>query len=207
MPASGRIRILVAEDHFVTRAGLRAIFGTQPDLEVMAEAETGPETVALARKHRPDVTILDLGLPGMEGTEIIHAILSDDAQARILVLTGSEGNETIYRALHAGARAYLLKDTKGPELLQAVRDVYAGKRVVPSEVAALLAERIPQSDLSAREVEVLRLIVDGRSNKQIAAELALSEGTVRTHVSHILGKLQVDDRTQAATAALKRGIL
>jgi len=202
-----RIRLLIAEDHFVTRMGLKAIFGAEPDIDIVAEAETGPEAVALHQKHQPDVAIVDLRLPGLDGVDVVKAIRKESKDARIVILTASEGSEGVYRALQAGARAYLLKDARGTELVQALRDVADGKRVVPAEVAARLAERVPQSDLSPREMDVLRLLADGKSNKRIADALDLSEGTIRTHVSNILSKLGVDDRTQAATAALRRGIL
>jgi len=202
-----RLRLLIAEDHFVTRMGLKAIFGAEPDIDIVAEAETGEDAVALYKKHRPDVAVVDLKMPGLGGVEVVKGIRAEFENARIVILTGSEGSEGVYRALQAGARAYLLKDAKGTELVRALRDVHAGKRVVPPEVAVRLAERVPQSDLSPREMDVLRLLADGKSNKRIADALGLGEATVRTHVSHILSKLGVDDRTQAATEAIRRGIL
>jgi DNA-binding NarL/FixJ family response regulator len=205
--AKGPIRVVVAEDHFVTRAGLAAIINAQADMRVVAEAETGTEAVEGYGKHRPDVMLVDLRLPEMSGLDVTAAVCREFPDARIIILTGSEGNEMIYRALQSGARAYLLKDIRGPQLLKAIRDVHEGRRVVPPEVAALLAERMPQSDLTPREMDVLKLIVGGKSNKEIATALGLSEGTVRTHVSNILGKMGVSDRTQAATAALQRGIV
>jgi two-component system NarL family response regulator len=209
MPESpaGRLRLLIAEDHFVTRMGLKAIFGAEPDIDIVAEADNGTDAIALYRTHRPDVAIVDLRLPGKDGVEIVKEIRAEFQDARIVILTGSEGSEGVYRALQAGARAYLLKDAKGSELVRALRDVHAGKKVLPPEVALRLAERMPQSDLSPRELEVLRHVANGKSNKRIADALGLSEATVRTHVSNILSKLGVDDRTQAATEALRRGIL
>jgi len=204
---AGRLRLLIAEDHFVTRMGLKAIFGAEPDIDIVAEADNGTDAIALYRTHRPDVAIVDLRLPGKDGVEIVKEIRAEFQDARIVILTGSEGSEGVYRALQAGARAYLLKDAKGSELVRALRDVHAGKKVLPPEVALRLAERMPQSDLSPRELEVLRHVADGKSNKRIADALGLSEATVRTHVSNILSKLGVDDRTQAATEALRRGIL
>ena len=206
-PKPNRLRLLIAEDHFVTRMGLKAIFGAEKDIEIVAEAETGTEAVALFRKHRPDVAMVDLRLPGLGGVEVVKEIRAEFPDARLIILTSSEGSEGVYRALQAGARAYLLKDSKGAELLQALRDVHGGKRVVPPDVALRLAERVPQSDLSPREMDVLRLLADGKSNKRIADALDLSEATVRTHVSNILSKLGVDDRTQPATEAIRRGIL
>ena len=204
---AARLRLLIAEDHFVTRMGLKAIFGAEPDIDIVAEADNGTDAIALYRTHRPDVAIVDLRLPGKDGVEIVKEIRAEFQDARIVILTGSEGSEGVYRALQAGARAYLLKDAKGSELVRALRDVHAGKKVLPPEVALRLAERMPQSDLSPRELEVLRHVADGKSNKRIADALGLSEATVRTHVSNILSKLGVDDRTQAATEALRRGIL
>jgi len=204
---AARLRLLIAEDHFVTRMGLKAIFGAEPDIDIVAEAETGADALALYKKHRPDVAIVDLKMPGLDGVEVVKGIRAEFENARVVILTSSEGSEGVYRALQAGARAYLLKDAKGTELVRALRDVHAGKRVVPPEVAVRLAERVPQSDLSPREMDVLRLLADGKSNKRIADALGLGEATVRTHVSHILSKLGVDDRTQAATEAIRRGIL
>ena len=201
------MRVLLAEDHFVTRMGLKAILSAERDIEIVAESETGPATISLFRTHRPDVAIVDLRLPGLSGVEVIKGIRAEFRDARIVVLTASDGSEDVYRALQAGARAYLLKDATGTALVDALRHVHAGRRVVPDEVAQRLAERMPQSALSAREIDVLRLAAGGKSNKRIADILGLSEATVRTHMSHILAKLGADDRTQAATEAMRRGIL
>jgi DNA-binding NarL/FixJ family response regulator len=201
------MRVLLAEDHFVTRMGLKAILSAERDIEIVAECETGPDTISLFRTHRPDVAIVDLRLPGLSGVEVIKGIRAEFHDARIVVLTASDGSEDVYRALQAGARAYLLKDATGTVLIDALRHVHAGRRVVPDEVAQRLAERMPQSALSAREIDVLRLAASGKSNKRIADILGLSEATVRTHMSHILAKLGADDRTQAATEAMRRGIL
>jgi DNA-binding NarL/FixJ family response regulator len=201
------LRILVAEDHFVTRIGIKAVLTAEPDILLVAEAETGTAAIAAFFTHRPDVTIVDLLLPDLSGVDVIRAVRADLPDARFIVLTGSAGSEGVYRALQAGARAYLLKGSTGTELVRAVRDVHAGRRVIPPDVAEQLAERAPQSDLSPREIEVLRLAAGGHSNKRIAASLGLSEATVRTHVSNILAKLGASDRTQAATEAMRRGIL
>jgi DNA-binding NarL/FixJ family response regulator len=201
------MRLLIAEDHFVTRSGLLAIFGSEPDIEIVAAAATGAAAVALFRSHRPDIAIVDLRLPDMTGVEVIKAIRAEFSDARLIVLTGTDASEGVYRAMQAGARGYLLKDATGKALVQALRDVLAGKRVVAPAAAAQLAERMPQSDLTPREIDVLRLVAAGRSNKRIADELGLSEATVRTHVGNILAKLGADDRTQAATEAMRRGIL
>jgi len=202
-----RMRVLIAEDHFVTRSGLLAIFGSEPDIEVIAAAETGADAIALFRAHRPDLALVDLRLPDMSGVDVIKTIRAEFPGARLIVLTGTDASEGVYRAMQAGARGYLLKDATGTALVQALRDVMVGKRVVAPAAAAQLAERMPQSDLTPREIDVLRLVAAGRSNKRIADELGLSEATVRTHVGNILAKLGADDRTQAATEALRRGIL
>jgi two-component system, NarL family, response regulator len=201
------LRVLIAEDHFVTRIGIKAVLAAEPDIQLVAEAETGTDAIAGFFAHRPDVAIVDLRLPDLSGVEVIKAIRADLPAARFIVLTGSAGSEGVYRALPAGARAYLLKDSTGTELIRAVRDVHAGRRVIPADIAEQLAERAPQSDLSRREIEALRLAAGGHSNKRIAASLGLSEATVRPHVSNILAKLGANDRTQAATEAMRGGIL
>jgi two-component system, NarL family, response regulator len=201
------LRVLIAEDHFVTRIGIKAVLTAEPDILLVAEAETGSDAIAGFFAHRPDVAIVDLRLPDLSGIDVIKAVRADLPDARFIVLTGSPGSEGVYRALQAGARAYLLKDSTGTELIRAVRDVHDGRRVIPPDVAEQLAERAPRSDLSPREIEVLRLAAGGQSNKRIAASLGLSEATVRTHISNILAKLGANDRTQAATEAMRRGIL
>jgi len=201
------IRILIADDHLVVRMGLRSMIDTQPDMNVIAEAANGREAVALFRAHQPDVTLMDLRMPvvgGVEATRVIHEEFPD---ARIIVLTTYDGDENIYRALRGGARAYLLKDIPREEFLDDVRAVYQGQYCIPPAVAARLARRLPGPELSARELEVLKLIVEGMSNKEIAASLAITESTVKNHVNSILSKLNVKDRTQAATTALRRGIV
>lgn len=201
------MRVLIAEDHFVTRSGLKAILGAEPDIEIVAEAERGADAIALFRVHRPDVAVIDLRLPDMSGIDVIRTVHAEFADAHLLVLTATDASEAVYRALQAGAHGYLLKDATASALVHAVRDVAAGRRVMTPAVAAQLAERMPQSQLTPREIDVLRLVAGGRSNKRIADELGLSEATVRTHVSNILSKLGADDRTHAATEALRRGIL
>jgi DNA-binding NarL/FixJ family response regulator len=201
------MRVLIAEDHFVTRSGLVAILASEHDMHVVAAADTGADAVTLFRAHRPDVAIVDLRLPDMGGVDVIKAIRAEFPDARLVVLTSSDASEGVYRAMQAGARGYLLKDATGTALVQALRDVAAGKRVVAPAAAAQLAERIPQSELTAREIDVLRLVAAGRSNKRIADALGISEATVRTHVANILAKLAADDRTHAATEAIRRGIL
>lgn len=201
------IRVLIADDHFVVRMGLAAVIHTQTDMTVVAEAMTGKQAVDLFRQHRPDVTLMDLRMPEMDGIEAITAIRREFPDSRFIVLTTYDGDEDIYRALQAGARAYLLKDMLRDALVEAIRAVHAGQRRLPAEVANRLAERMNRTELTARELEVLRLIVAGKSNKEIAAALFIAEGTVKIHINNILSKLGVSDRTQAATFALQRGIV
>ncbi len=201
------LRILVVEDHHVVRQGLIALLRTVPDMDVVAEAADGNQAVELFRRHKPDVTIMDLRLPGMSGVDAITAIRKEFPAARIIVLTTFDGDEDIYRALQAGARGYLLKDMFGDELMDAIRTVHAGKTRIPPAVAQRLAERMGGPSLTARELDVLKLIVAGKSNKEIGYELTISEATVKSHINSILSKLAVSDRTQAATTALQRGIV
>jgi len=204
---SESIRILVADDHNVVRQGLVALIKTVPDMTVIAEAADGLQAVELFRQHRPDVTIMDLRLPGINGVEAITQIRRDFPAARILVLTTFDGDENIFRALQAGARGYLLKDMFGDELMEAIRGVHAGRTRIPAPIAQRLAERMGGPSLTNRELEVLKLIVAGKSNRDIGTELTISEATVKTHINSILSKLGVSDRTQAATTALQRGIV
>lgn len=202
-----KIRILVVDDHHVVRQGLVALINSVEDMEVVAEAADGRTGVDLHRHHSPDVTVMDLRLPVMGGVEAIQEIRRQNPQARIIVLTTFDGDENIYRALQAGARGYLLKDMFGDELMDAIRAVHAGKTRIPPVVAQRLAERMSGSELTSRELDVLRLIVAGRSNKEIGNQLHISEATVKTHINNLLGKLGVSDRTQAATSAIQRGIV
>lgn len=201
------IRILLADDHPIVRDGLAAVIEDQPDMTVVAQAATGDGAAALALQLRPDVVLMDLRMPGMGGVNAIRALRAQWPQARVVVLTTYDGDEDIYRALQAGARAYLLKDTPRADLLDAIRAVHQGQTRIPPEVAAKLAERVAGQELTARELDVLRLLVLGHSNREIAAALHVGEGTVKFHVNNILGKLGVQDRTQAATEALRRGIV
>jgi DNA-binding NarL/FixJ family response regulator len=201
------IRILVVDDHTVVRQGLVALLNTVPDLKVIAEASDGQEAIQAYRQHRPDVTLMDLRLPKMSGADAIAAIRQESPTARIIVLTTFDGDEDIFRALQAGAKGYLLKGTDVGDLTDAIRSVHAGKSRIPSFVAEKLAERMGGPALTSRELEVLKRIVAGRSNKEIASDLNISEATVKTHINSILSKLGVNDRTQAATTALQRGIV
>jgi len=201
------IRILVAEDHLVARVGVSAIVNMQNDMTVVAEASNGQQAVDLYRKHLPDVALLDMRMPIMSGVEAAQAIRAEFAHARMIALTTYGGDEDIRRALAAGVQAYLTKDVLHDELLKAIRAVHAGQTYLPAGVAAALAAQMPRPDLSAREVQVLELIVRGLANKQIAYSLNIAEHTVKNHVKNILSKLGVQDRTQAATAAIQRGIV
>ena len=202
-----KIRILVAEDHLVARVGVSTIVNMQPDMTVVAEASNGHQAVDLFRQHRPDVTLLDLRMPGMGGVEAATAIRAEFPAARMIALTTYGGDEDIRRALAAGVLAYLTKDVLHDELLKAIRAVNDGHTYLPAAVAAALAAQLPRPDLSAREVQVLELIVRGLANKQIAYTLNIAEHTVKNHVKNILSKLGAQDRTQAATAAIQRGII
>jgi DNA-binding NarL/FixJ family response regulator len=204
---STKIRIMLVEDHHIVRQGLAALLNTIPDMEVIAQASDGKEGVELFRKHQPDVTLMDLRLPTMGGAEAVATIRKDFPAARIIVLTTFDGDEDIYRAIQAGARGYLLKGMFGDELLDAIRSVHAGKSRIPALVAERLAERMGAPELTARELEVLKLIVTGKSNKEIGGVLSITEATVKTHINSILSKMGVADRTQAATTAIQRGIV
>jgi two-component system, NarL family, response regulator len=202
------IRILIAEDHAIVRDGLTSVLDFEQDMNVVGHAKNGNEAVAQYRKLKPDVVLMDLAMPEMDGVAAINAIRSEFPAARILVLTTYDGDETIFRALENGAKGYLLKDCSTPDLLSAIRKVHAGGTHVSDRAASRLAERaIGGASLSPREIEVLKLIATGKSNKEIAAQLFVSEGTVKTHVINIHHKLGVDDRTEAVVVAIRRGIL
>jgi two-component system NarL family response regulator len=198
---------MVVEDHHVVRQGLVALLKTVPDMSVVAEGADGKQAIDLFRQHEPDVTLMDLRMPNMSGVDAVVQIRQDYPSARIIVLTTFDGDEDIYRALQAGARAYLLKGMFGDELMDAIRAVHAGKSRIPPAVAERLANRMGGPGLTARELDVLRLIVSGNSNKEIGEGLHISEATVKTHINNILSKLGVTDRTQATTTALQRGIV
>jgi two-component system NarL family response regulator len=201
------IRVLVVDDHNVVRQGLVALLNVAGGIDVVGEAADGREAVGQFRKLQPDVTLIDLRLPSMSGVEVIDRIRMETPQARFIVLTTYDGDEDIYRALKAGARAYLLKGMTGEELVTTIRAVHAGKSHIPPAIAERLAGRMGEQDLTPREFEVLEQIVRGKSNKEIAAELQVSEATVKTHINSLLGKLGVSDRTQAATTAIQRGLV
>ena len=201
------IRILLVDDHFVVRTGLRAILEDEPDLSVVAEAEDGRQAVELFRVHRPDVTLMDLRMPGLDGVEATRQIREEFPQARVIMLTTYDGDQDILRAVRAGASGYVLKDLTGSELVHAVKAVHEGKTYMPEAVASRLAESLSRPELTPRELEVLKMVVKGLSNKEIADALEMSEHTAKTHLKSILAKFGVRDRTEAATAALQRGFV
>jgi two-component system NarL family response regulator len=198
---------LVADDHLILRLGLVTLVNGESDMKVVAEASSGAEAVELFRQHRPDVTLMDLRMPGMNGVEAIAAICAESADARVIVLTIHKGDEAVYQALRAGARGYLLKDIATDEILAAIRSVNEGRRCIPPAIAARMAERIRHSDLTPREIDVLKLIAKGFSNKQIGERLGIAEATVKNHVVSLLGKLGVQDRTHGDTVALEPKII
>jgi DNA-binding NarL/FixJ family response regulator len=202
-----KLRIMLVDDHYLVRMGLASIIALEHDMTVCAEASTGEQAQALFRAHRPDVTLMDLRLPGMSGTDTAQAIRAEYPEARIVMISTYVCDEEIYGALQAGAMAYLVKSVQREELMRAIRKAAAGQRHIPPEVAARLADRVSGSQLSTREIEVLRFLVSGRRNREIASALEIAEGTVKLHVSSILSKLGATDRTEAVTRALQRGIV
>jgi two-component system NarL family response regulator len=207
MKSPKSIRILVVDDHFMVRMGLAASLNVEPDMEVVAEVGYGEAALDAYRKHHPTVVLMDVRLPGMSGPDAAAALAQEFPEARILMLSTHAGEEEIYRSLQAGARGYILKSAVREDLLRAIREVYEGRRYLDPTVAPLLAERLSQRSLTSRELEVLRMVVKGLGNKEIGVALNIAEVTVKLHVSHVLEKLNVKDRTEAATAALRRGIV
>jgi two-component system NarL family response regulator len=201
------IRVLIADDHAIVRKGLATIINSDPEMSVIAQAEDGKQAIDLYREHQPDITLMDLRMPGIAGVEAIGAICDEFKQARIAVLTTYDGDEDIHRGLQAGAQGYLLKDAKPGELLNAIRAIHNGQKYIAPEVGAKLLQRMNNPGLSERELEVLRLMAQGMGNQEIGAALSIGESTVKSHVNRILSKLGVSDRTQAVIAAIKRGIV
>jgi two-component system, NarL family, response regulator len=201
------IRILIVDDHFIVCAGLKAGFSGEPDLLVIAEAEDGQQAIERYKQHRPDITLMDLRLPDMSGVEATAAICAADPAARVIVFSTHDGDEAVARALRAGARGYLVKTAPPAEFCQAIRTVFAGDEYLPPQLKARQDSRPPHTSLSPREADVLHLIAKGLSNREIAARLAITEGTVKTHVIGILTKLGVNDRTAAVTTAIQRGVI
>jgi len=201
------IRVLCVDDHRVVREGLGAMIGRQPDMEIVGAAATGEQAVDLYRQLRPDITLMDLQLPAMTGLDAIRAIRNFDENAHIIVLTMYSGEEDIFRALEAGAATYLLKDSISDDLTTMIREVHAGRRPIPPPIAKVLSARAGQPPLTAREVEVVRLIAKGLRNKEIATALHITEETAKVHVRKVFAKLNVNDRTAAVHVAMRRGII
>ena len=202
-----QIRIVIADDHPVVREGLGALVSSQQDMKIVSEAANGRQAVQQFLLHRPDVLLLDLRMPEMNGMETIQAILEKAPNAKIIVLSTYDGDEDVYRALQAGAKAYLLKDSPRAELLESIRGVYSGQLSIPSAIGARLAASMRTPKLTKRERDITRLLVDGKSNKEIGATLGVTEGTVKVHTSHIFKKLGAAGRTEAIRKALERGIV
>ncbi|MEG4272407.1 MULTISPECIES: response regulator transcription factor [unclassified Microcoleus] len=207
MNQSNIIRVLIADDHYIVRQGLVALLNHESDVKVVGQASNGQEAVTMFREYQPDVTLMDWRMPVMDGVAAIAAICEGFPSARIVMLTTYDGDENIYRGLQAGAKGYLLKDAAPEELLAAIRAVFEGKKYIPLAVGVKLADRLSGPELSDRELEVIRLIVAGKSNSEISEVLHISESTVKFHINNILRKMGVSDRTQAAISALKRGIV
>ncbi len=202
-----KLRILIADDHALVRIGLRASLEMEPDMQVVAEAGTGEQALTQYRKHQPDVVLIDLRMPGLDGIQTTAALSREFPAARIIIVSTFKGGDDILRAMQAGAKTYLPKSVPREELIKAVRTIARGETYLPNVVASRLAERLRQPDLTARELEVLRLVAAGNSNKAIAGALSIEVGTVKLHVGKILEKLHARDRTEAATMAIQAGIV
>jgi DNA-binding NarL/FixJ family response regulator len=204
---AGPIRVLTVDDHALLREGIAALIDAESDMKLVADACNGRDAIEKFRLHRPDVTLMDLQMPALNGIEAIIGIRCEFPNARIIVLTTYTGDVQVVRALKAGARGYILKGQVHRELLETIRAVHAGQKRIPAEIAAELAEHVAEDDLTSREMEVLRLIASGNANKEIAVQLSIAEETVKSHITNIMSKLQANDRTHAVTIALKRGII
>jgi two-component system NarL family response regulator len=202
-----RIRLFIVDDHPVVRAGLTSMFATQAELRVVGTASSGEEALPLISDTRPDVLLVDLRMPVMSGVDLLLALKKRGVPIRAIVLTSFETDEDIYRAVQAGAQGYLLKDTSFQDMVEAIRSVHAGRRYIPRQIAARLAERMMRTELTSRELEILKMLAKGPTNKQIGHALGISDNTVRNHVNSIIEKLEVSDRTEAATIAIQRGLI
>jgi DNA-binding NarL/FixJ family response regulator len=206
-PSSGTIRILIVDDHPVVCSGLTSMLSAQIGIKVVGSASSGEEALAIVQRDRPDIMLLDLRMPGMDGIGVLNALGRMEHTTRVVVLTSFEKEEDVYRAIRAGAQGYLLKDTTESEMVAAISVVNSGKRYIPRHIAARLADRLMRSDLTARELQTLELLAQGATNKEIAGALGISDNTVRHHVNNIMEKLQVTDRTEAVATALRSGVL
>lgn len=206
-PAQQTIRVLCVDDHPLVRKGIASILANEADMQLVAEAGDGREALEAFRLHRPDVTLMDLRMPQVDGIEAIKLIRREDPEARIIALTSYDGDQEIYRSLEAGVRGYILKEMVHTEIVRAIRVVHSGKRLMPAEVAERLSEHFPQVTLTPREVEVLTFVAKGLGNKEIGAQLGTAAGTVKMHLQNILCKLGASDRTHAVTLAIRRGII
>jgi DNA-binding NarL/FixJ family response regulator len=204
---AGPIRVLTVDDHALLREGIATLINAESDMKLVAEACNGRDAIEKFRSNRPDVTLMDLQMPALNGIEAIIGIRTEFPNARIIVLTTYTGDVQVLRALKAGARAYLLKGEVHKDLLNTIRAVHAGQKRIPPEIAAELADHVGEDDLTSREINVLRLVASGNANKEISAQLSIAEETVKSHITNILAKLDANDRTHAVTIALKRGII
>ncbi len=202
-----KLKVMLVDDHYLVRMGLTSVIDLEPDMTVCAEASTGEQAISMYRAQRPDVLLMDLRLPGISGVVATQRIRMEFPEAKVIIVSTYVSDEDIYAALQAGAMAYLMKSVGRDELAQAIRKAVVGRRHIPSDVAARLADRMSRVNLSTRELDVLRLLVGGKRNREIASSLDIAEGTVKLHVSSILGKLGAVDRTEAVTVALQRGIV
>ncbi len=207
MSEQSKIRVLSIDDHPLVREGLAALINDQPDMRIVGQGSTGHEAIKLFHDLQPDVALMDVRLPDMSGIDAMITILSAFPEARVIVVTSSEGDVEMQRALEGGAKGYMLKSMPSKEVLEAIRKVHAGKKAIPPEIAAHLANHMSDEALTAREVEILQQVAEGNRNRDIAERLFISEGTVKVHIQHIMEKLGANDRTQAITIAVRRGII